>query len=125
MKRHAKPTLALVVWGDWHSIIAVREYREQLIDQKPWDEDDGDYKSYNVPCANTAELVKAYEAFKGFRRSFCIKYRSDEWSITAATEDGYSNDGAFVVLEVDDSVQSGKVFEAAKKAAEILKEAIK
>jgi len=39
--------------------------------------------------------------------------------------DGYSNDGPFVALEVDDSIVSGKVAEAAKQAAELLREALR
>lgn len=125
MKRIDKAELALLVWGDWHSIIGVREYRDALLDQKPWDEDEGDYKQYVVACTDTEAMVRAYTAFNGFRRAFRINKTGGEWRASACTADGYSNDGPFVALEVDDTVLSGKVAEAAKKAAEILREAIK
>lgn len=127
MKRHDKAELALLVWGDWYSVIGVRDYRDALIDQKPCDEDGGEYAMYVIPCANTDDLVKAYEAFKQFRRAFRLNVGrpGSEWRLSACTADGYSNDGPFVALEVDDSVLSGKVAEAAKKAAELLREALK
>lgn len=127
MKRHDKAELALLVWGDWYSVIGVREYRDVLLDQKPYDEDEGDYKMYVIPCANTDELVKGYEAFKQFRRAFRLNVGrpGSEWRLSACTADGYSNDGPFVALEVDDSIVSGKVADAAKQAAELLREALR
>ena len=127
MKRIDKAELSLLVWGDWCSVIGVRDYRDALLDQKPYDEDGGEYAMYVVPCSNTDDLVKAYEAFKQFRRAFRLNVGrpGSEWRALACTADGYSNDGPFIDLEVNDTVLSGKIAEAAKQAAELLRQAIK
>ena len=125
MKRIEKAELALLVWGDWYSVIGVREYCDVLIDQKPYDEDGCDYWQYVIPCRDIDELLKAYEAFKGLKRGLRINKSGSEWRVTAQTTDGYTNDGPFVALEVDDEVLSGKVTEAAKKAVEMLQDALR
>lgn len=127
MKLHDKAELALLIWGDWYSVIGVRDYRDSLLDQKPYDEESGEYAMYVIQCADTKDLVKAYEAFKQFRCAFRLNVGrpGSEWRVSACTGDGYSNDGPFVSLDIDDSLVSGRVAEAAKKAAELLREALK
>lgn len=56
------------VFGDWSTVIAVRKYRDVLIDQKPvvTDPDDPEieYRRYTIPCETGLDVFKAMTEFK-------------------------------------------------------------
>jgi len=118
MQRHGTPTMSLQVWGDWYSVMRAREYRDVLLDQKPFDEDDAAYHQYSVPCSSTKELLKAAATFSdlGLRCAIRMVFKSDDNSVwvTAQTGDGYGQDEAFVHVSVHESeIEAKKVIEKA------------
>lgn len=133
MKRYGKPNLIVYVHGDWETVISSRhgsgvDYREQLLDQKPDDEDGGDYSGYRIQCANTDEMVKAYNEFHGrlkLRCFFGMELTSDDKVIRAVLQsgDGYSNDGPFGDVQVESPVSA--IEAAARDAITILTGAVK
>lgn len=95
--------------------------------QVPYDEESQDYMEYTVKTNNARELVEI--ANKIFERritfEFAVRFETPDTKIFACTGSGYCHPPepkAFV--EIDRSKLTGDIGEAARKAAEILREAI-
>lgn len=127
MRRFGTPEISLHIWGDWLTVISAREHWDELIEQKPLDEDGGDWKEYRIRCQTTADLVKAYAEFHDRLKLHCAfgtKYKSQDGAIEifAFTGDGPSQEPyAQVIANFDDDKRIAGV----KSAIETLQEAIK
>lgn len=129
MKRFGKAKLSLHVYGDWQTVIGAREYREQLIDQKPDDAEDFEYSCYRIPVRTTEEAVTAYMRFHAqlkLRCYFAMLFESEDGVVRCAmqTGEGYARDPE-PLCDVSIKAPLGEIETAAKQAIEILKAAIK
>jgi hypothetical protein len=104
MKRHGAPELIVFVWGDWHTVISARDYRDSLLDQKPFDEEDAQYGQYELICGTTQEMVDAHRAFRKLQLkcAFGFRFKSDDKAVEvyASSDDGYSSSGAHCHVDV-------------------------
>lgn len=127
MKRFGKPTLLVHVYGDWGTIIGVDAYRDELLKQKPHDEDFAEYGSYRVVCADTGAMVKAYNEFtgRGLQCFFGMEFASEDKAVRASMDsgNGYGNDSPH--CDVEANTPTSPIEAAAKQAIEILKQAVK
>lgn len=128
MKRHGQPKWRLVVWGDWSTVIGVAgKWRDELLDQKPFDQEDAEYGEYHVACETTSELVYAYLAFHGgarLRVAFAVEFEPDkQCRVYAATDNGYGKNEPTCIVKAD--IDHNQVVNAANAAIEILREAMK
>lgn len=66
IQREANPKWAVVVFGAWHDVIALREYREELLEQKPDSsmEDFGEWRPYRLKMSDPEQIAKAIAAAK-------------------------------------------------------------
>jgi len=123
-----KPEFALHVHGDWYTIIAVREYRDALLDQKPYDEDDAQYKRYALPCRTAKELFAAYQAFSAehLRCDVAVTVESPTLGVTcfAATGTGYERTAEpFADVQIEPAVHNATMADAIATAIDVLKKA--
>lgn len=127
MRRNGKPKWRIVVSGDWETVISAREYREQLIDQKPYDEDMAEWHQYRIECQTTADFVAAYRVFceqLKLRCEFEASYLSDDRLLRSEMQTGFDGDGepsCAVYTEFPES----KVRDAVKQAIALLEESMK
>lgn len=126
MHRSGKAQLELIVWGDWYTVIGVREYRDILLDQKPIDDEDANYRSYRIRCNSTEELMRAAEAFRKAKLLCAIGMRfiSDDGNVivSAISGSGYGTDEPYCSVEFKESELKAK--RAIQQAIQILKEAL-
>lgn len=134
MKRHGIPKLFAYVWGDWHSVIDVArkhksdELRDILLDQKPYDEDDAEYKQYRISAKSTAELVAIYRAFHDeakLRCAFAFEWESDDKAVSMwmCSGDGYGKNEPHCSLHSKDMASDHEA--AIRTAIKTLEEAVK
>lgn len=127
MKRHGQPQWFLTVYGDWQTVIGVRNYRDALLDQSPSDDEEAEYHAYRIPCENTGQLFAAYRDFSAarLRCAVTVNFRSEDkaMDVWATTDHGFGKPepSCSVMAKLDDMA----VVRAANAACEILKEAIK
>ena len=126
MNRHGVATLSLSVWGDWVTVIGAQNYRDALINQKPSDEDSAEYQEYTIPCANTKDLVDAYDVFRGrrLRCAITMAYKvKGEIKGYVSSDTGYGSYEPYFVIDV--CYDKDKLRQSVGTAIEILQEAIK
>lgn len=66
IQREATPKWAVIVFGTWHDVIELREYREELLEQKPDSsmEDFGEWRPYRLKMSDPEKIAKAITAAK-------------------------------------------------------------
>lgn len=129
MHRSGKPNWYVILWGDWSTIISVVRdgpIWDELIRQKPDCPDDAEYMQCRVTCADTAELIQVAAIFggKAVRHAFGVDFKSYDGAVRvcAASGDGFSKAGPFVV--VDANVNDESLLQAVGTAIDVLQEAI-
>jgi hypothetical protein len=126
MKRGGIPDMAVLVFGDWDTVISARQYRDQLLDQGPTDEQDREFSQYRIACETAGEMVAAFTEFQGrlkLRCEFGFLMKSEDRKIQVDLITGFDGDKkpqCFVTVEESIS----EIAQAAKKAIALLEEAI-
>lgn len=127
MQRRGVPKLKAVVSGDWETVISAREYREQMLDQKPFDADMAEWHQYRIECKDVAELVAAYKVFSERLKLHCefeFSFMSDDRRTCAEMQTGYEGDGK-PTCHVGAEFADAKALQAIKQAVALLEEAVK
>ena len=126
MRRGGIPDMAVLVFGDWDTVVSARQYRDQLLDQRPFDEETSDFSQYRIACETAGDMVAAFTEFQGrlkLRCEFGFLMKSDDRKIQVDLITGFDGDKkpqCFVTVEESIS----EIAQAAKKAIEILQAAI-
>lgn len=126
MKRGGIPDMAVLVFGDWETVISARQYRDQLLDQSPFDEETREFSQYRIACETAGDMVAAFTEFQGrlkLRCEFGFLMKSEDRKIQVDLITGFDGDKkpqCFVTVEESIS----EIAQAAKKAIEILRAAI-
>jgi hypothetical protein len=127
MKRCGVPDMALLVFGDWQTVISSKQYREELLDQRP-DEEMADWSQYRISCDTVEKLVEAYNEFRVRLKLHCdfgflMKAVSAGGDVQVDLITGFGGDQKPQCwVTVNESTSA--VSDAANKAIEILKAAI-
>lgn len=127
MQRLGTPQWKVVVSGDWQTVISAREYREQLLDQKPFDEQESEWHVYRIDCATTADLVAAYRVFREKLKLQCefeASFISDDRIVSVEMQTGFDGDQE-PRCNVNAEFPESKVGDAVKQALALLEEAVK
>lgn len=126
MRRGGIPDMAVLVFGDWDTVVSARQYRDQLLDQRPFDEEMSDFSQYRIACETAGDMVAAFTEFQGrlkLRCEFGFLMKSEDRKIQVDLITGFDGDKkpqCFVTVEESIS----EIAQAAKKAIEILQAAI-
>lgn len=126
MKRFGKPVWKVVVSGDWETVVSARDYREQLLDQKPFDEQMDEWHVYRIECKTTAELVAAYRVFREQLKLNCefeASFISEDRSVCAEMQTGFDGDQD-PRCSVGADIQSNALLDSVKQTLGILAKAI-
>lgn len=122
MRRDGVPDMALLVMGDWQTVISSQKYREELLDQRP-DEDMADWSQYRISCRTTEELVEAYNEFRVRLKLHCdfgFLMQTADRGVQVDLITGHGGDKKpMCFVRVNESTST--IVDAAKKAIEILK----
>ena len=94
MRLDVEAKWSVQVCGDWHTVIGLREYRDDLIDQKPYDEDDAEYGIYTIPCADMDAIRKALDACheKHLYAYVAVEINHEHLELSLCSGDGYSRE---------------------------------
>lgn len=134
--RDATVRWRVVVYGDWSTVIGVREYREQLIDQKPHvdshDDPELEYRAYYVDCVSAKEMVAAFSAF-GSHRLRCefqslvntANEKTERLVTCFANTGGWDSHGEpYADISINETAIVDKVRDSVERAIKILGEVI-
>jgi hypothetical protein len=124
---NAFPKFEAIVWGSWQDVIALREYRDVLLEQKPCDGlgECDDYEPYRL-CSGDAEgIAKAILAAKAAGLDCHIRCEVTSpfgnVEVRASTANPYSPaDGPIASVGIDANAICGEMGEAVRKAVDIL-----
>lgn len=128
MQRFGTPTLLVLVYGDWHTVMNAREYRDMLINSGPLDEDQEQYGCYRIQCDNTKDVLKAFSVFRDSLKLEChigFEFESEDKAVrmSAYSGNGWGDQGP--ICHVTTETPTSGLEQAAAKASAILKDALK
>lgn len=124
MQWSVKPRVGITIFGDWSTIISVREYRDAMIDQKPDDLDSAEYNQYRLYFDTAKEIFAAYQAFsaKGLQCEFVAACDTPDRSMSVfiATAGGYGHNAPLAQVIVADARINDAMATKIKQATKIL-----
>ena len=120
------PRFVVCIYGDWQSVISAKGYWDELIGQKPNDEEDANYSSYQVACLSVAAITEAYREFHERLKLRCellCSVQSETLGVDCRiqTGDGYSPERApSADIMLDPAVIHKAMLEAIQSTAKML-----
>ena len=94
MRLEVEAKWSVQVCGDWYTVIGLRDYRDDLIDQKPYDEGDAEYGIYTIPCDGMDAIQKALTACKEkhLNAYVAVEINHEHLEVSLCSGDGYSRE---------------------------------
>jgi hypothetical protein len=96
MRIEGEPRFMVQVWGDWDTVVrALQKWFDKIENQKPNDEDDANWASYNIEFTKARDAVNVIESAEdaGLYCNLAVNFfdRESGVSVWAATGNGFDH----------------------------------